>query len=257
MIEELLARWELVPAGDPVETRSSVLAPVSWRGRPAMLKVARIEEERRGGGLMEWWAGEGAAPVLQREGNALLMARAEGGDLAGLADDEATKILCDVAVRLHAARSKPRPELMPLSQWFRALEPAAMAHGGVLAECVAVARDLLAAQEQAIPLHGDLHHENVLDFGVRGWLAIDPKGLIGDRAFDYANLFFNPRHEPAKANFQQRADQVGRLAGLDRARLLRWIAAWGGLSAAFSIEDGDPPEDAMEIAQMALGQLRT
>jgi streptomycin 6-kinase len=41
-------------------------------------------------------------------------------------------------------------------------------------------------------LHGDLHHENVLDFGERRWLAIDPHGLHGERFFDFANIFTNP-----------------------------------------------------------------
>ncbi len=33
--------------------------------------------------------------------------------------------------------------------------------------------------------------------GPRGWLAIDPKGLIGERGFEYANLFRNPDAEVA------------------------------------------------------------
>src|SRR5262245_24128729 len=102
MIEEFIARWEMVPAGDPVETRSSTLLPVSWRGRAAMLKIARIEEERRGATLMDWWAGESAAPVLEREGSALLMELASGGDLCGLPDNQATEVICEVAARLHA-----------------------------------------------------------------------------------------------------------------------------------------------------------
>ena len=130
-----------------------------------MLKLARIEEERRGAALMEWWAGEGAAPVLRREGSVLLMERTESGDLCGMADDRATNVICDVAARLHARRNKAAPELAPLAQWFGALAPAAVKHGGLLAECAGVARELLAAQDQAIPLHGDIHHGNVLDFG--------------------------------------------------------------------------------------------
>jgi streptomycin 6-kinase len=256
MIEEFIARWELVPAGDPVVTRSSMLARVTWRGRPAVLKLALIEEERRGAALMEWWAGEGAGAVLRREGNALLLERAEGGDLTGMADDQATHVICDVAARLHAPRNRPAPELMPLAQWFRALETAAAERGGILAQCAGIARELLAVQEQVVLQHGDLHHGNVLDFGEQGWLAIDPKGLIGERAFDYANLFFNPAQALAKEAFIRRLYQVSTHAGLDRLRLLRWIVAWGGLSAAFSIEDGDPPEDALEIAGLALAQLR-
>jgi streptomycin 6-kinase len=45
---------------------------------------------------------------------------------------------------------------------------------------------LTAPREEGV-LHGDLHHDNVLDFGRRGWLAIDPHGLFGERGFDYAN----------------------------------------------------------------------
>src|SRR5262245_32019493 len=117
MIEEFIARWELVLAGDPVLTRSSMLTPVTWRGRAAMLKIARIEEERRGGEFLEWREGEGAVPVLRRDGSALLMERAPGGDLAGMADDQAIGIICDVAERLRAPRDRPAPALMPLSQW--------------------------------------------------------------------------------------------------------------------------------------------
>ena len=40
-------------------------------------------------------------------------------------------------------------------------------------------------------LHGDLHHENIMH-GPRGWLAIDPKGVLGDPGFDAANMFYNP-----------------------------------------------------------------
>ncbi len=40
-------------------------------------------------------------------------------------------------------------------------------------------------------MHSDLHRENVLH-GKRGWLVIDPKGLIGDPMFDTANMFYNP-----------------------------------------------------------------
>nr|WP_249123342.1 MULTISPECIES: aminoglycoside phosphotransferase family protein [unclassified Bradyrhizobium] len=51
---------------------------------------------------------------------------------------------------------------------------------------------MLAEPRDVVVLHGDLHHDNVLDFGERGWLAIDPRCLRGERGFDYANIFTNP-----------------------------------------------------------------
>src|SRR3546814_13426940 len=85
--------------------------------------------------------------------------------------------------------------LVPLAHWFRALNPAAATHGGILARCAATARALLAESRGTGVLHGDIHHDNVLDFGPRGWLAIDPKRLVGERGFDFANLFTNRSEE--------------------------------------------------------------
>lgn len=41
-------------------------------------------------------------------------------------------------------------------------------------------------------LHGNLHHDNALNFRARGWLALDPKQLVGERGVDFANIFTNP-----------------------------------------------------------------
>lgn len=60
----------------------------------------------------------------------------------------------------------------------------------MFARCTDAAHLLLADRRDISPLHGDIYHGNVLDFGERGWLAIDPKGLKGERGFDYANLLY-------------------------------------------------------------------
>ena len=118
---------------------------------------------------------------------------------------------------------------------------AAARHGGILTACAATARELLASERDVVPLHGDIHHGNILDFGPRGWLAIDPKGLIGERGFDYANLFCNPEAEIAIApgRLARQVDVVAEAAGLERRRLLKWIMAYAGLSAAWFLGMGN------------------
>jgi streptomycin 6-kinase len=135
--EPYLNRWNLVSDGEPITTHSSDLLPVRQNGAPAMLKVAREAEERRGPVLMEWWDGEGAARVLAHDDPALLLERAMGHrSLLAMAhdgrDDEASRILCEVAARLHAPRQKPYPDLIPLRDWFAELWPAAARLGGGL-----------------------------------------------------------------------------------------------------------------------------
>jgi streptomycin 6-kinase len=183
MFTSYLNRWGLTPDGEPIITHSSRLLPVRQNATPAILKIALTEEERSGAALMSWWNGDGAARVLAKDGNAILLERAEGKtSLAELAqkgqDDEASRIICSVVAKLHAAARAPPPAgLVPLSAWFRALEPAAARFGGVLLKSAEAADHLLATPRDVVVLHGDIQHGNILDFGVRGWLAIDPKGL--------------------------------------------------------------------------------
>jgi streptomycin 6-kinase len=224
-----------------------------------MLKVARLPDERHGYTLMRWWDGEGAARVIEAGSHALLLERAEGGrSLASMAwsgeDDRATTILCETAARLHSRSDAPAPELHSLETWFQPLldfrEPPDW-----LRHSATVARKLLSAQHAITPLHGDLHHDNVLDFGASGWKAIDPHGLLGERSFDYANIFTNPDlSDPARplatrpGRLEVRLAIVARLSGIEPAHLLRWIVAWTGLSAAWFLGDGDETGAAIDRA---------
>jgi streptomycin 6-kinase len=162
-----------------------------------------------------------------------------------------------VAARLHAPRAQAPPELTSLSDWFAALQSAARTHGGVFARAWETAAVLLAAPREAVPLHGDLHHGNVLDGGARGWIAIDPKHVIGERGFDFANLFCNPDERVALApgRLARQAHVVAAAAGLERRRLLQWALAYSGLSAAWSLEDGEPPAAVLAVARVAAAEL--
>jgi streptomycin 6-kinase len=156
-------------------------------------------------------------------------------------DDAATCIVCRTIGRLHAQRPLPPPgDLLPLTRFFESLAPMARREGGMMAECAVVADELLASQREHVVLHGDAHHSNILDFGKRGWLAIDPKRVIGERCYDYVNVLCNPdlktRIDPTR--FAQQVDIVVDAAGLERRRLLQWVMAHAALSAAWFLEDG-------------------
>ncbi|WEX75853.1 aminoglycoside phosphotransferase family protein [Sinorhizobium numidicum] len=262
MFGPLIERWSLEPDGEPIATRSSRLLPVRWRGLPAMLKIARMAEEKSGGRLMRWCDGHGAARVFAEAGDAILLERAESRrSLFHLAmtgsDDAATRIICRTVAMLHAPRATPLPELVPLDRWFEALEPAARAHGGIFEICAGAARFLFTDPHPPTVLHGDIHHGNILDFGARGWLAIDPKGLYGDRGFDYANLFCNPELPvvTAPGRLQKQFAIVLTEARLEAPRLLRWILAYAGLSAAWFLQDGESAENNLVVAEIAAAEL--
>ena len=261
--EPWLTRWRLTPDGAGFTSLGGRLLPVIHEGAPAILKVSLAPEEIAGGALMAWWAGDGAAPVLTHEAEALLLERAMGprslADMARCDDDEeACRILCAAGARLHAPRASPPPaSLHPLEPWFRQLWPTAEARGGLFAKSAAVARALLDDPRPPCVLHGDLHHGNVLDFGDRGWLAIDPKGLFGDRGYDHANMVCNPDVETATAPgaLARRVRIISAAADLEPSRLLRWVLAYCGLSAAWTLGDGGDPWRALAIGEIAAAEL--
>jgi streptomycin 6-kinase len=79
----------------------------------------------------------------------------------------------------------------------------------------------------------------VLDFGGR-WVAIDPKGFLGHRAFDYANVLCNPSLAAATDNLAERIDTIISQADTDRRVLARWTVAWCGLSLVWHDHDASP-----------------
>ncbi|HEY8617569.1 aminoglycoside phosphotransferase family protein [Phenylobacterium sp.] len=259
-----LERWGLQPDGWPFQTiwTRSLLQPVRRSGQPCMLKLATYHEEVKGAAVMAWWAGEGAAPVLAHEANALLMVRAEGErDLAAWVaegrDDAATEVLCAALADLHRPRGRPAPEgLIRLEDWFRSVERQ-QAQGDVFVRGHQLAQALLAEPQDVRLLHGDMHHGNVLDFGAAGWLAIDPKGVTGERAYDYANIFRNPDMATplSPGRLERQLELVCRLAALEPRRMLQWVCAHAVLSLAWCLEDNLYPDRSIDFIRLAFARL--
>lgn len=267
LLIEYLELWKLQPEGNTFYTARSLLQPVLYQGLPAMLKIAMEAEERKGALLMKWWNGAGAARVYQHDEQALLLERISGDkSLTEMsengADTEATGILCSVAKQLHTPKYIGTGfELTPLEVWFKDLWPGAARYGGMIKHCAVVARSLLDHQNDCAVLHGDLHHQNVLYDAVKGWLAIDPKCLWGERAFDYANIFCNPNKDVALApgRFQEQLRVVSEETGISLRHLLNWTIAWCGLSATWILDDpheGETPEIDLGVARIAYDILQ-
>ncbi len=259
-----IKKWNLVIDGDAITTLTSKLLPVRYKNMPAMLKIVRATEEQASRKLMVWWDGQGSAQIHAHDSNALLMERATGEySLIKMAthhqDDEATRIICKVISHLHAQTNKASipSTLTPLSDWFSALYKASQKYEGVFYNAMKIADELLNNPQEVVVLHGDIHHGNVLDFGVRGWLAIDPKSLVGERGYDFANIFCNPNLDIATkpGRLEQQIDIVTKASGLNKRRLLKWVLSYAALSAAWHLEDHGNPELAMMIMSIASAMI--
>jgi streptomycin 6-kinase len=242
-----LRKWDLRPDGELIETHTSWVLPVRRAGEAAMLKVLKPNsDEQVGADMLRYFGGIGAVRLIEGDHSAWLMERASDEvSLTAMAvsgdDDAAAAILADCVAQLHAPRDMVAPAgLIRLDEWFQSLF-AREAELPIFGRCATVACRLLATERAIVVLHGDLHHDNVLH-SARGWLAIDPKGLMGERADEVANLLCNPQPH---GDIIHRPDRMVRLATLyaerlelDAQRVLAFALAHAGLSAAWSLEDG-------------------
>jgi len=102
--------------------------------------------------------------------------------------------------------------------------------------------ELIGSMAEPVLLHGDLHHENILTAERQPWLALDPKGLVGEPAYEVGALLRNPipqllaEPQPERV-LARRVSQLAEELGFDRERLLGWGVAQAVLSAWWSFED--------------------
>ena len=224
--------------------------------------------------FLRWINGDGAVRLLDRQGDLILLEWAGErrllDHLAEHGDDDATEISADVVKRLHAPHGTPvPPALMTLEENFASLFARAEAdrQEGVRSQFVEAAEcadALLSNQRDVRPLHGDIHHENIL-LSQRDWLAIDPKGLVGDPAFDIANLFYNPVESELRTSETRAVSMatiLSRSLGCDIVKVLNYAFAFSALSASWHAEDGNLDEAARSLAvgrtvRAALTQVRS
>jgi streptomycin 6-kinase len=255
-LSRAMIRWSLTKSTPVAETPRSWIFRVEQNGRNfaalKILKPAVAEEEGRGARLLQWYGGDGAATVFDIHGDTIFMEWLDGKTLGDAAraghDEEATIALATVVSQLHRARPEPPQDLVPLRQRFQALfdtDVRAWPHTArdLYARASGIALKLFDKPAAQVPLHGDLHHDNILSSD-RGWLAIDPKGVIGDPAYEVANAFRNPHGAPTIAanprRIAQMADVLAARLGLNRKRILGYAAAHSGLSVCWDLAAGNP-----------------
>ncbi len=110
----------------------------------------------------------------------------------------------------------------------------------ILQEAVDTYRSMNAMPDKPFLLHGDLHHYNILMAAREPWLAIDPKGLIGDREYDVIQYLLNKLPNGDSTHFiEKRIDIFVKELNLDKKRMLSWGFAHSVLATCWTVlEDG-------------------
>lgn len=248
-VQQLASDWRL-SIQKSFETETSVVSFVTRDNQSLILKVSKQEnDEWRAGEVLQAFAGNGVPQVFEHTGGAMLLERLQPGnsvaDLSlGGGDQEATEILASVIEKMSpAATPYDCPKVEDWGKGFARY----LATGDeriprrLVDAAQRVFADLSASQSHARLLHGDLHHYNVLFDSQRGWLAIDPKGVIGEVEYEIGAILRNPFEQPelflSRSTIERRIEQLTARLKLNRERVVAWAFAQAVLSAIWEIED--------------------
>lgn len=260
-ITKLQEHWNLSHL-TPVENMSFhyVAKAIANSSQPVVLKMGYDTKSIQNEALaLRRFNGDGAIRLIdcRTELNALLLEQAVSGvTLKSIKQTDFHNILDFYIQTIQKLHTKSSIHSHPtLSDWLLALDQASAGNfpAGMLNKAILIKNQLLETTSNPVFLHGDLHLDNILLNGSE-WIAIDPKGVIGEREFEIFALDFM-HHTDLENNSNinpllvSQSELIAAKSGLDAMRIQQWAFVRLVLAAAWSIEDNCDPSWAINLAK--------
>lgn len=203
----------------------------------------------------------GVAKVLiARDGMILLECAIPGISLKSYfpsKDSDSIQIVCDAINRLHQA-PLPKINVFPNLKDLLAVFDRNISYNEVL-KCYIqkaqnISNQLLETSAAPVLLHGDLHHDNFLQNG-NNWIVIDPKGIIGEPAYEVGAFIRNPIPELLKSKdvdniINNRIATFGTALKLNPSRIKDWCFVQAVLAMIWALEDGSDKSDFRDLIEI-------
>lgn len=260
IIQILQSRWNLSNLTPVNNMTYHYVAKATRNTQPVVIKIGldkqTTQNEMR---ALEYFNGCGSIDLLafNEEYNALLLQQAVPGiTLKSLPQTETHNVLDHYLQTMNNLHSKPLTthHYPHISEWLLAIDktPTDKFPAKVLTKAIALKNQLLNTSTSQVFLHGDLHLDNVLQQG-NEWLAIDPKGVIGEPefemfAFDFIATNELDNHAQLNSLLDECANRIAKKSTLNAERIKAWTFIRLVLSAAWSIEDNGDPSWAINLA---------
>ena len=235
------------------------VAPAQTRdGKAVVLKISFPDNKEFISEIeaLNFFDGQGSIQVLQedRDNLVMLLEKAEPGNRIREVAPEDKQISLVVAVlkKLHKPISSESSfAFLAISDWAKAFgrykKTFSKKSGPVPQWMFEKAEEIFTQypkdKKELVLLHGDLHSDNIL-ISDRGWLAIDPKGVIGEREFELGAYLRNPYYDYPKGSDYKKLEthrilQFSEELGFDKKRILDWAFACAVISLLWFLEDED------------------
>ncbi len=264
LIEETSQRWNLVDIKAVPNLSYNFVAFAKRSGEDVVIKIGvpnrELTSEMQ---ALKFFDGAGACRLLDcdEEKGFLLIERLQPGMmLAEMQDDDhRTHITIDVMQGLWKPAPIESQRFIQLTDWFDELKQIRATFKGEtgpfpekIFERVESQLPELFADEEVRLMHGDFHHFNIL-LSERGWLIIDPKGVIGPAGYEIGPLMLNPWSKPMdrtrfKVQAERRVSILRERTGWAQEKIIGWALAHSVLSACWDLElDPDYPIEAASV----------
>ncbi len=248
---------------EPFDLSYNFVAPAIRKdGREVVVKVVISPKEFQAElKTLQLMKGEGIVEVLESDeehGIMILERLSPGHTLAEIEDDEeATRIAANVMKKLMvpAPLDSNIPTVVDRENSLKRIYRNHSNENGPISkvtikEALHIIERLNSSMEEQYLLHGDLHHYNILKNG-ESWVAIDPKGLIGDCEYEVVQYLLNklPEGRALEATEKRIDIFVGKL-NLDKERVLLRAYSHAVLATCWTIEDGNYSESFFRTIQI-------
>ena len=265
LLEQCEERWAIT-IGNPFPLSYNYVTAARCRNGTDVVVKAGVPNPELTSEMqaLQLYDGDGMVRLLDvdRSNGVMLLERVSPGiPLAAVNDDdEATIIAADMMQRLRHP-VPPKHQFRTVAGWSAGLKKLRQTFDGgtgplpkdPVERAEVIYATYLASPEGEVVLHGDFHHENVLSGTRSSWLIIDPKGLVGEPAYEvgaYLRNYLLDKPDP-QSTLARRVDIFAEYLGFERDRMLNWGLAVNVLSAWWSVEShGRGWEGAVEVARM-------
>ncbi|MEZ0368243.1 MAG: aminoglycoside phosphotransferase family protein [Candidatus Sericytochromatia bacterium] len=174
----------------------------------------------------------------------MLMERVQPGDpLSRLDDDGAALEVWLSELSFVPATELDQQRFPDLRTWCRALwAPAPAIPESLLELARSQCHDLIESETASLLLHGDLHHDNLIRSESKGWVLIDPKGVIAGPEFELGAMLRNPyphwnQDAELLKKLQLRLERIAADPRLRLERVMNWAFVQAVLAACWSSPD--------------------
>ncbi len=246
LLSELSEDWNLQIGAPCPGGNVSYVTQATRDGEPVVLKIQWPHRESlTEADALQLWDGKGTVRLLahDRERHALLLERcAPGTALSACHDDvDPLAVLTGLLPRLWKPAAAPFTSLKEealgwastlLADWDTVGQPC---ERRLVEAALHYISELSESQEESVLLHQDLHGDNVLAAEREAWLVIDPKPLVGERAFALAPIVRSFEFGHSRDQVLNRLNRLSADLNLDRERARGWTVAQ---TMAWSFDSG-------------------